>query len=302
MTRFLALLRAGLRSNFGLSLLRYRLFVEKKDRWLVPLIGLAGVAVLPSVYGLILLVQRIYLGPQAARPGARPSHAGGPRGRALHPSLRALLRHLGFLFLARPRVPRPPAAQAVRGHGLEVRRDHGQRVPDGHGHRPARPRRLRGHVARRAGLLAERPPRLPPAPGHPPGGRLAPGRGPDARRQHQPEKGRPHPRRERPADRGGNGGSARGRTGWPRRPRRPGGDPFLHLARQPPQRRRLPLPSEHLGDEGRRRGLLGRRASGTWPFSPASRSPSSPPSCFSARSSSTAASSGSARSPAGGGA
>ena len=61
MTRFLALVRAGLRSNFGLSLLRYRLFVEKKDRWLVPLIGLAGVAVLPSVYGLVLLVQRIYL-------------------------------------------------------------------------------------------------------------------------------------------------------------------------------------------------------------------------------------------------
>ncbi|HVP89997.1 MAG TPA: hypothetical protein VMS75_02150 [Terriglobales bacterium] len=61
MTRVLALLRAGLRSNFGLSILRYRLFVEKKDRWLVPLIGLAAVAVLPSVYGLVLLVQRTYL-------------------------------------------------------------------------------------------------------------------------------------------------------------------------------------------------------------------------------------------------
>ena len=61
MRRVLALLRAGLRSNFGLSILRYRLFVEKKDRWLVPLIGLAAVAVLPSVYGLVLLVQNIYL-------------------------------------------------------------------------------------------------------------------------------------------------------------------------------------------------------------------------------------------------
>ncbi|HYA49418.1 MAG TPA: hypothetical protein VEG35_06935 [Burkholderiales bacterium] len=61
MKRLLTLVRAGLRSNFGLSILRYRLFVEKKDRWLVPLIGLAAVGVLPSVYGLILLVQNIYL-------------------------------------------------------------------------------------------------------------------------------------------------------------------------------------------------------------------------------------------------
>ena len=61
MKRLLTLIRAGLRSNFGLSILRYRLFVEKKDRWLVPLIGVAALSVLPSVYGLILLVQNIYL-------------------------------------------------------------------------------------------------------------------------------------------------------------------------------------------------------------------------------------------------
>ena len=61
MKRLLTLIRAGLRSNFGLSILRYRLFVEKKDRWLVPLIGVAAIGVLPSVYGLILLVQNIYL-------------------------------------------------------------------------------------------------------------------------------------------------------------------------------------------------------------------------------------------------
>lgn len=61
MKRLLTLIRAGLRSNFGLSILRYRLFVEKKDRWLVPLIGFAAIGVLPSIYGLILLVQNIYL-------------------------------------------------------------------------------------------------------------------------------------------------------------------------------------------------------------------------------------------------
>jgi ABC-2 type transport system permease protein len=61
MKRFLTLVRAGLKSNFGLSVLRHRLFKEKKDRWLVPLVGVAFLGVLPSVYGLILLVQNIYL-------------------------------------------------------------------------------------------------------------------------------------------------------------------------------------------------------------------------------------------------
>jgi ABC-2 type transport system permease protein len=61
MKRLLALVRAGLRLNFGLSVLRHRIFVEKKDRWLVALIGAGGLAVLPSIYGLILLVQNIYL-------------------------------------------------------------------------------------------------------------------------------------------------------------------------------------------------------------------------------------------------
>jgi ABC-2 type transport system permease protein len=61
MNRLLTLTRAGLRSNFGLAVLRHRLFKEKKDRWLVPLFGVAALAVLPSIYGLFLLVQNIYL-------------------------------------------------------------------------------------------------------------------------------------------------------------------------------------------------------------------------------------------------
>ena len=61
MSRLPTLIRAGLRSNFGLSVLRHRIFKEKKDRWLVPLFGFAALAVLPSIYGLILLIQNIYL-------------------------------------------------------------------------------------------------------------------------------------------------------------------------------------------------------------------------------------------------
>jgi ABC-2 type transport system permease protein len=56
----LTVIRAGLRSNFGLAVLKHRLFKEKKDRWLVPFIGLAGLGVVPMFYGVVLLVQNIY--------------------------------------------------------------------------------------------------------------------------------------------------------------------------------------------------------------------------------------------------
>ena len=52
--------RAGLRSNFGLAVFKHRLLVEKKDRWLVPLIGMAGLGVVPLFYGGVLLVLNIY--------------------------------------------------------------------------------------------------------------------------------------------------------------------------------------------------------------------------------------------------
>ncbi|MFO7733842.1 MAG: hypothetical protein R6X21_09345 [Candidatus Aminicenantes bacterium] len=52
--------RAGLKSNFGLSVLRYRLFKEKKDRWLVPVFGLAAAGVLPALYGWVLLIKSAY--------------------------------------------------------------------------------------------------------------------------------------------------------------------------------------------------------------------------------------------------
>ena len=56
----LTVVRAGLRSNFGLAVLKYRLFVEKKDRWLVPIIGLAALSVVPMYYGVVLVLKNVY--------------------------------------------------------------------------------------------------------------------------------------------------------------------------------------------------------------------------------------------------
>ncbi len=60
MSRLASLLRAGLRSNFGLSIALHRLFVEKKDRWYVPLFGLAALGILPTLYGYVLLIRSLY--------------------------------------------------------------------------------------------------------------------------------------------------------------------------------------------------------------------------------------------------
>jgi ABC-2 type transport system permease protein len=57
---FLTVVHAGLRSNFGLAVLKHRLFKEKKDRWLVPIIAVAGLSVVPMFYGIVLLIQNIY--------------------------------------------------------------------------------------------------------------------------------------------------------------------------------------------------------------------------------------------------
>jgi len=61
MSKVATVIRAGLRSNFGLATLKHRLFKEKKDRWLVPLVGLAALGVLPTLYGIVLLIENAYL-------------------------------------------------------------------------------------------------------------------------------------------------------------------------------------------------------------------------------------------------
>jgi len=60
MRRLFPLIRAGLKSNFGLAVLHYRLFKEKKDRWLVPLIALGLVGLFPALYGFLKLIKFIY--------------------------------------------------------------------------------------------------------------------------------------------------------------------------------------------------------------------------------------------------
>lgn len=59
--KFTTVVRAGLRSNFGLATIKYRILTEKKDRWLVPLFGLAALGVVPMFYGIVLLIQNVYL-------------------------------------------------------------------------------------------------------------------------------------------------------------------------------------------------------------------------------------------------
>jgi len=60
MRRLASLVRVGLKSNFGLSLLHYRLFKEKKDRWLIPLVALAAVGLVPMLYYLVRLLIFLY--------------------------------------------------------------------------------------------------------------------------------------------------------------------------------------------------------------------------------------------------
>jgi ABC-2 type transport system permease protein len=60
MRRLRSLVRAGLKNNFGLSLLRFRLFKQKKDLWLAPFV-LLGVAGLGSLfYGYGSLIKGLY--------------------------------------------------------------------------------------------------------------------------------------------------------------------------------------------------------------------------------------------------
>jgi ABC-2 type transport system permease protein len=50
MRRLPALLRAGLRQNFGLALLRHKVFKERKDLWLVLLAALGFLCLLPVIW------------------------------------------------------------------------------------------------------------------------------------------------------------------------------------------------------------------------------------------------------------
>ncbi|MBN2409158.1 MAG: hypothetical protein JXE07_05425, partial [Candidatus Aminicenantes bacterium] len=56
MTPTAALIKAALNSNFGWSVLRHRLFVQRRDLWMVPLIFLAAAAIVPVLVLYVRLV------------------------------------------------------------------------------------------------------------------------------------------------------------------------------------------------------------------------------------------------------
>lgn len=60
MSKFLALFRAGLKSNFAFSVFRHRVFKQKKDLWLVLMVPLAIFGLAPIFYYYLKLVKFIY--------------------------------------------------------------------------------------------------------------------------------------------------------------------------------------------------------------------------------------------------
>jgi ABC-2 type transport system permease protein len=60
MNKLGALVRAGLKANFGLSVFCHRIFREKKDRWLLPTLGFSLLGLFPMLYGLIAFIKEAY--------------------------------------------------------------------------------------------------------------------------------------------------------------------------------------------------------------------------------------------------
>ena len=106
----------------GCRVLAYRFFTEKKDRWLLPLIALAGLGLGPTLFGYLKLLDGLYGMLASIGPAGRPADLRPPLRADPHPPLRPVLRHLGLLFLPRPGDPRPPPPQALPGHAVEVHR------------------------------------------------------------------------------------------------------------------------------------------------------------------------------------
>lgn len=55
-----ALVKAALNSNFGWSVVRHRLLVEKRDRWMIPLFALAAVGVVPTLVLYVRLLSAAF--------------------------------------------------------------------------------------------------------------------------------------------------------------------------------------------------------------------------------------------------
>jgi len=55
-----ALVKAALNSNFGWSVMRHRLFVQKRDRWMVPIIALAVIGAVPTLVLYVRLLSAAF--------------------------------------------------------------------------------------------------------------------------------------------------------------------------------------------------------------------------------------------------
>ncbi len=60
MSRLGSLLRASLKSNFGVSVLVHRFFREKKDRWYLPLVAMGVLGLLPALYGYLRFIRFVF--------------------------------------------------------------------------------------------------------------------------------------------------------------------------------------------------------------------------------------------------
>ncbi len=60
MTKLGALVRAGLRANFGLAVFFHRIFKEKKDRWIIPIFAFSLLGLIPMLYGFIGFIGHAY--------------------------------------------------------------------------------------------------------------------------------------------------------------------------------------------------------------------------------------------------
>ena len=60
MTRLGTLIHAGIKSNFGLAVLWHRTVREKKDRWIVLVLGFSLLGIFPMMSGFILVIREAY--------------------------------------------------------------------------------------------------------------------------------------------------------------------------------------------------------------------------------------------------
>ena len=60
MSKLGALVRTGLKSNFGIGVFCHRIFKEKKDWWILPIFGFSLLGLIPMLYGLIAFIKGIY--------------------------------------------------------------------------------------------------------------------------------------------------------------------------------------------------------------------------------------------------